>query len=353
MHGLSEPFEIVYKRNGKETFRFKGEYEGVIPNLDRRFKDTESEYIREKLGELMLEKPCPSCAGSRYKPEVLAVRVAGLNVAEVGRFSVLEAKRFFHAMSESNAVPVGAELLKRHKIKLETVAEAQEVNELNGFGSQIAAPIIREVLSRLSFLENVGLEYLSLDRSANSLSGGEAQRIRLATQVGSGLTGVLYVLDEPSIGLHPKDNERLLVTLKNLRDLGNTLIVVEHDEDTIRHADWVVDLGPGAGIHGGHIVSEGTPTHIANDPDSLDRRVLAAREIRTHPLESPQRKRQILARQGCERAQPQKRQRYHSAWHNDRDNWTERFGQKYPGSRHSARRSRQRTQPRQNHARTL
>jgi excinuclease ABC subunit A len=269
MHGLDEPFEIVYKRNGKETFRFKGEYEGVIPNLDRRFKDTESEYIREKLGELMLEKPCPSCAGSRYKPEVLAVRVAGLNVAEVGRFSVLEAKRFFQAMSESNAVPVGAELLKRHKIKLETVAEPKEINELNGFGSQIAAPIIREVLSRLSFLENVGLEYLSLDRSANSLSGGEAQRIRLATQVGSGLTGVLYVLDEPSIGLHPKDNERLLVTLKNLRDLGNTLIVVEHDEDTIRHADWVVDLGPGAGIHGGHIVSEGTPNHIANDPDSL------------------------------------------------------------------------------------
>jgi excinuclease ABC subunit A len=269
LYGLDEPFEVVYKRGGKETFRFKSEFEGVIPNLDRRFKDTESEYIREKLGELMIERPCPSCGGTRYKPEVLAVRVAGVNIAEASRLSVLEAKRFFQALGETKAVGVGKELRERHGVWLETVADAKEVTELTGFGEQVAAPIIREVMSRLSFLENVGLEYLTLERSANSLSGGEAQRIRLATQVGSGLTGVLYVLDEPSIGLHPKDNERLLGSLKKLRDLGNTLIVVEHDEETIREADWVVDLGPGAGVHGGHVVSEGTPDHIANDPKSL------------------------------------------------------------------------------------
>jgi excinuclease ABC subunit A len=269
MYGVDEPFEVVYKRAGKETFRFKAEFEGVIVNLDRRFKDTESEYIREKLGELMIERPCPSCNGTRYKPEVLAVRIAGMNVAEASRLSVLEAKRFFEAMQNGAALPVAKELLQRHKVKLETVKDPVEVHELNGFGDEIAKPILREVMARLSFLENVGLEYLMLERSANSLSGGEAQRIRLATQVGSGLTGVLYVLDEPSIGLHPKDNERLLKSLKRLRDLGNTLIVVEHDEETIREADWVVDLGPGAGVHGGHIVAQGTPKDIASSDDSL------------------------------------------------------------------------------------
>ncbi len=269
MYGVDEPFEVVYKRAGKETFRFKAEFEGVITNLDRRFKDTESEYIREKLGELMVEQPCPSCNGTRYKPEVLAVRIAGMNVAEASRLSVLEAKRFFEAMQDGKALPVSRELLKRHKVKLESVKDPVEIKELSGFGDEIAKPILREVLARLSFLENVGLEYLMLERSANSLSGGEAQRIRLATQVGSGLTGVLYVLDEPSIGLHPKDNERLLKSLKRLRDLGNTLIVVEHDEETIREADWVVDLGPGAGIHGGYIVAQGTPQDIALSKESL------------------------------------------------------------------------------------
>ena len=270
LYGLKEPFEVVYQR-GTKSMRFKAEYEGVIPNLDRRFKDTDSEFMRERLGELMIEKPCPACAGSRYKPEILAVRIAGMSIAETGRLGVLEAKRFFEAMQNNNAVQVGQELRLRHGIHLDALAEAEEdeVADLNGFQAQIAVPILREVLSRLAFLENVGLEYLSLNRSANSLSGGEAQRIRLATQVGSGLTGVLYVLDEPSIGLHPKDNERLLGTLKRLRDLGNTLLVVEHDEDTIREADWVLDLGPGAGVHGGYVIAEGTPQDIASSVPSL------------------------------------------------------------------------------------
>jgi excinuclease ABC subunit A len=269
LHGLPEPFEVVHRHQGKETMRYQAEFEGVIPNLGRRYKETESDWMREKLAEFMHERPCPACAGSRYKPEVLAVRVAGLSLAEVSRFSVTEAKRFFSALVEGEAVALGAELLTRYRIVLPALAPAKQVGELSGFGAQVAAPIVREVLSRLSFLENVGLDYLMLERSANSLSGGEAQRIRLATQVGSGLTGVLYVLDEPSIGLHPKDNERLLATLKRLRDLGNTLIVVEHDEDTMREADWLVDMGPGAGIHGGEVVSEGTPAQVAADPASL------------------------------------------------------------------------------------
>ncbi len=271
LYGVKGSFEVVYKRANKENFKFKAEYEGVIPNLERRFKDTDSEYMREKLSEMMIERPCPACAGSRYKPEVLAVRIAGMSIAEAGRLGVLEAKRFFEALQNGAALEVSKDLRTRHAIILETLSEAlpEEVTELSGFNAQIAAPILREVLSRLAFLENVGLEYLSLQRSANSLSGGEAQRIRLATQVGSGLTGVLYVLDEPSIGLHPKDNERLLGTLKRLRDLGNTLLVVEHDEDTIREADWVLDLGPGAGVHGGFIVAEGTPQDIASSQPSL------------------------------------------------------------------------------------
>ncbi len=269
MYGVKGSFEVTYIRGKGQPFKFKAEYEGVIPNLDRRYKETDSEYMREKLGELMIERPCPACAGSRYKPEVLAVRIAGVNIAESSRLGVREAKRFFEAMQNGAALKVGRELRQKRGIQLDSVKNAVEEFELNGFQEQIAQPILREVLARLSFLENVGLEYLSLERSANSLSGGEAQRIRLATQVGSGLTGVLYVLDEPSIGLHPKDNERLLGTLKRLRDLGNTLLVVEHDEETIREADWVLDLGPGAGVHGGHIIAAGTPKDIAASKPSI------------------------------------------------------------------------------------
>jgi excinuclease ABC subunit A len=183
--------------------------------------------------------PCPHCHGSRYKPEVLAVTVADRTIADVSRLTVVEARDFFGSL------------------------------DLPGAAGEVARPILREVNARLGFLEDVGLDYLSLDRSANTLSGGEAQRIRLATQVGSGLTGVLYVLDEPSIGLHPRDNARLLKTLLSLRDLGNTLIVVEHDEETMRSADHIVDLGPGAGIHGGEVVAAGAPEVLAQHPTSL------------------------------------------------------------------------------------
>ena len=239
LHGSEEPLEVVYKRGGRETMRFKAQFEGVIANMERRLKEASSEFARERLEAFMSLVPCAHCHGTRYKPEVLAVRVGDQNIATTTHMTVREARDYFGKL------------------------------DLPGAPGAVAKPILREVNSRLGFLEDVGLDYLSLDRSANTLSGGEAQRIRLATQVGSGLTGVLYVLDEPSIGLHPRDNERLLKTLSNLRDLGNTLIVVEHDEDTMRAADHVVDLGPGAGLYGGEVVSAGTPEEIARDPASL------------------------------------------------------------------------------------
>ncbi len=239
LNGSEEPIEIVYRRGGKETMRFKADFEGVIPNLERRLKEASTDFARERLEEYMSLVACPHCHGSRYKPEVLAVMVADWNIAEVSTLTVLEARQLFSKL----ALPEPA--------------------------ASIARPILREINARLSFLENVGLNYLSLDRSANTLSGGEGQRIRLATQVGSGLTGVLYVLDEPSIGLHPRDNGRLLATLMNLRDLGNTLIVVEHDEATMRAADFIVDLGPGAGTHGGEVVAAATPSELERHPDSL------------------------------------------------------------------------------------
>jgi len=239
LRGSDEPIEVVYARGGRETMRFRAEFEGVIPNLERRLKEASTDFARERLEEFMSLVPCQRCGGSRYKPEVLAVRVDEHTIADFSAMTVRDARTLFAAL------------------------------DLPGSVQHVARPILREVEARLGFLEDVGLDYLSLDRSANTLSGGEAQRIRLATQVGSGLTGVLYVLDEPSIGLHPRDNARLLRTLLNLRDLGNTLIVVEHDEETMRAADYVVDLGPGAGVHGGHVVAAATPEALAEDPRSL------------------------------------------------------------------------------------
>ncbi len=244
LYGSEEPIEVVYERGGRETMRFKAEFEGVIPNLRRRLKEAATETMRERLEEYMSLVPCQECGGTRYKPEVLAVTVGGMNIAEVSSMTVRDSRELFSDF------------------------------EADGAHQKVARPILREVNARLGFLEDVGLDYLSLDRSANTLSGGEAQRIRLATQVGSGLTGVLYVLDEPSIGLHPRDNIRLLRTLLNLRDLGNTLIVVEHDEETMRAADYIVDLGPGAGIHGGRVVAAGPPEILAKDPDSLTAKYL-------------------------------------------------------------------------------
>ena len=257
LHGTKDAIEVVYSRGGRETMRFRADFEGVIPNLDRRLREAQTEYAREKLESYMSLVPCPQCHGSRYKPEVLAVRVAERNIADVSNLTVVDARAFFGDLT------------------------------LPGAAGDVARPILREVNARLGFLEDVGLDYLSLDRSANTLSGGEAQRIRLATQVGSGLTGVLYVLDEPSIGLHPRDNARLLRTLLHLRDLGNTLIVVEHDEETMRAADYIVDLGPGAGVHGGEVVAAAPPADLLQHPDSLTARYLRG-ELR---IEVPEQRR--------------------------------------------------------------
>jgi excinuclease ABC subunit A len=219
-------------------------FEGVIPNMERRFKETESEYMKEEINKFMSLKPCESCHGLRLKPEALAVKVRDKSIMDMTAFSIEHADDFFKAMT----------------------LDAREV--------LIAQPILKEIKARLAFMKNVGLGYLSLDRMSGTLSGGEAQRIRLATQIGSGLMGVLYVLDEPSIGLHQRDNEKLLNALIALRDLGNTLIVVEHDEVTMKRADYLVDLGPGAGKHGGRIVAEGTPKEVMKNPHSITAKYL-------------------------------------------------------------------------------
>ena len=216
-------------------------FEGVIPNMARRYRDTDSSWVREELSRYHNTAPCSFCSGQRLKPEALAVKVYGLNISEVTAFSIAKAKHWFGELDQ----------------------------HLRPKDREIARRILREINDRLGFLVDVGLDYLSLSRSSGTLSGGESQRIRLASQIGSGLTGVLYVLDEPSIGLHQRDNDRLLTTLKRLRDLGNTVIVVEHDEDAIRVADYLIDMGPGAGIHGGAVVAEGTPNEVMAHPDSL------------------------------------------------------------------------------------
>ncbi len=221
------------------TRSFQSTYEGVIPNLERRHKETESDFIRRDIERFMQERPCHACQGKRLKPEVLAITVADLSIIDICDFSVDDAVDFFNSL------------------------------KLSAKDEHIAHQIIKEICARINFLKEVGLNYLTLARSATTLSGGEAQRIRLATQIGSGLMGVLYVLDEPSIGLHQRDNSRLIKTLKHLRDLGNTVIVVEHDEETIRTADYLLDIGPGAGIHGGHVVAEGTPEQVAKNKKSI------------------------------------------------------------------------------------
>ena len=221
------------------TGEYRTRYEGLIPWLRRRHHNTSSESVRRWIETFMTVEPCSDCKGSRLKPESLAVKVAGMYIAEVCRLSVKEARRALDGL------------------------------ELQGNAALVAQPILQEIISRLEFLNNVGLDYLSLDRSASTLAGGEAQRLRLATQIGSRLMGVLYILDEPSIGLHHRDNARLIRTLKGLRDIGNTVIVIEHDRDTILSADYVVDLGPGAGVHGGEVVAEGSPEEIKQIKGSL------------------------------------------------------------------------------------
>ncbi|WP_291426682.1 excinuclease ABC subunit UvrA [Deinococcus sp.] len=288
LHGPGEAFPVVYKRASKET-RFMTEFEGVLTNLQRRYADTESEFMREKLEELMELQPCPSCGGTRYKPEILAVRAGGLNISQASGMSVLEADQFFGQLQGGTLDHAAIEpFLKGHTGGSQQAHGPRHYEyTLGDFGAAVAAPILKAIRTRLKFLVDVGLDYLSLDRTANTLSGGEAQRIRLATQVGSGLTGVLYVLDEPSIGLHPKDNGRLIGTLKNLRDLGNTLLVVEHDEETMLAADYLIDMGPGAGVHGGEVVASGTPAEVRGAKDSLTGKYLRG-EMK---IEVPQRRR--------------------------------------------------------------
>ncbi|CAM3481068.1 excinuclease ABC subunit UvrA [Aeromicrobium ponti] len=230
-------------------------FEGVIRNVERRYKETSSDYIREQMEKYMAQHPCPSCKGYRLKTESLAVLVSGKHIGHVTAFSIEEAFSFFEDLA-----------LSEKEMK-------------------IANLIFREIKERLGFLINVGLDYLTLSRAAGTLSGGEAQRIRLATQIGSRLTGVLYILDEPSIGLHQRDNDRLIDTLKNMRDIGNTLIVVEHDEDTMIAADYLIDVGPGAGVHGGEIVSEGTPQEVMDDPNSLTGLYLSGKKFIPLPIE--------------------------------------------------------------------
>ena len=254
LHGTKgEKVRIHYHNRDGRTATFDTAFEGVISNLERRYRETNSEYIREKISEYMSDRPCPTCQGKRLRPEAIAVTVNNTNIIDVTAWPINRTLDWIEALCGSNT-PL--------------TSRQQAVSER----------ILKEISARLGFLVNVGLEYLTLNRSAGSLSGGEAQRIRLATQVGSRLVGVLYVLDEPSIGLHPRDNDRLLSTLKGLRDLGNTVLVVEHDDDTIRTADWVIDLGPGAGELGGKIIAEGTPEQIIAHPKSLTGAYLSGRK---------------------------------------------------------------------------
>ena len=251
--GKEIPVEYT-RHNGHESV-FYTPFEGVINNLQRRYRETQSEYIRMRIAEFMGEKPCPECGGKRLRKEALAVTVDGFNIIDVTEWPVNKTLTWINRLASSTDSP----LTTREKA--------------------IAERIFKEITSRLGFLVDVGLDYLTLQRSASTLSGGEAQRIRLATQVGSRLMGVLYVLDEPSIGLHPRDTRRLLKTLEGLRDLGNTVLVVEHDDETIRSADWVVDLGPGAGEHGGQVIAQGTPEQIQQVPESLTGAYLSGRLV--------------------------------------------------------------------------
>ena len=243
-----ERVRFVYRDLNGRRREYTAPFEGVIPYLTRRYRETTSDYVRGEVERLMRPRPCSACGGARLRPEALAVKVGGRSINEVTALSVSEALQFFE----------GLELGPRERI--------------------IAKQILKEIKARVGFLANVGLDYLTFDRAANTLSGGEAQRIRLATQIGSGLVGVIYILDEPSIGLHPRDQGRLLAMLRRLRDLGNTVIVVEHDAETILNADHVIDIGPGAGAHGGEVVAEGTPAEIMRNPNSLTGQYLSGRK---------------------------------------------------------------------------
>jgi len=257
--------KFVYD-DGMRRYEVKKTFEGVIPNLERRYRETDSQWVRDEIAKFQAAAPCPACGGKRLKPEALAVKIDTLDISDAGAFSIKQAHEWF----------------------------AQVYKSLTKQQNEIASRILKEINDRLDFLNDDGLEYLTLSRASGTLSGGESQRIRLASQIGSGLTGVLYVLDEPSIGLHQRDNDRLLETLKRLRDLGNSVIVVEHDEDAILTADHVIDMGPAAGVHGGEIIAEGTPEEVMANPKSLTADYLnGTKEIpipKRRPVEKAKRK---------------------------------------------------------------
>ncbi|HET6385039.1 MAG TPA: excinuclease ABC subunit UvrA [Armatimonadota bacterium] len=258
LYGATKRVPVSFTNRHGRIRRYETSFEGVVNILRRRYRETSSQGIREEIEQFMSSRPCAACKGMRLKPESLAVLIDGRNISEVSSLAVDDALLFFDSM------------------------------ELSPRDYSIARQIVKEIKTRLGFLLNVGLDYLTLDRGAATLAGGEAQRIRLATQIGSGLTGVLYILDEPSIGLHQRDNCRLLETLIRLRDLGNTIIVVEHDEETIMAADHVIDIGPGAGVHGGHVVAQGTPEHIAAQPQSITGQYISGERR----IQTPARRRQ-------------------------------------------------------------
>ena len=245
----TKKIEFRYQTSDGQTVTRRHAFEGIIPNLERRYRETESATVREELSRYLNQQTCPDCGGTRLNRAARHVFIAGESLPEITARGIAHARQWFDAL------------------------------ELDGWRGEVAERIVKEIAARLGFLDDVGLSYLTLDRRAETLSGGEAQRIRLASQIGSGLVGVMYILDEPSIGLHQRDNERLLNTLRHLRDIGNTVIVVEHDEDAIRAADHVVDLGPGAGVHGGEVVAQGTPAEIMANPASLTGRFLSGDEV--------------------------------------------------------------------------
>ena len=267
-----EKVEFNYLNDRGDIIRKSHPFEGVLNNLERRYRETESDMVREDLARYLNMQPCPSCEGSRLRRDARHVYVADSTLPEIVKKPIGQCLSYFEAM------------------------------QLEGKQAEIADKILKEIRERLSFLVNVGLDYLSLARNADTLSGGEAQRIRLASQIGAGLVGVMYILDEPSIGLHQRDNERLLQTLEHLRNLGNTVIVVEHDEDAVRLADYVVDIGPGAGVHGGQVIAAGTPEEVMANPDSITGQYLSGvRSIEVpaerHPVD-PKKKLELIGATG-------------------------------------------------------
>lgn len=277
LHGEGQVrIRMTYHNRAGIMHQYETTWEGVIPNLNRRYRDSTSDYVRGKLEEFMSHRECPTCHGKRLRPEVLAVRVKDKNIDEVTGMSIGHALGWIESLDGTDTVTRG------HGDKVKA-SPSQPVAKSPGQGlsereQKIAKQIIKEIRARLTFLVDVGLDYLTLNRSATTLSGGESQRIRLATQVGSQLMGVLYVLDEPSIGLHQRDQARLIATLQRMRNLGNTVLVVEHDDDTMRAADWIIDMGPGAGEHGGNVVAIGTPAQISKDKNSLTGAYLSGRK---------------------------------------------------------------------------